>query len=429
MSKYEDAIWSMSLAEINHHRNNYFIPGYTMSSAIANWPGNGDVTNGVASILAPFKDLNENDLYEPMLGEYPVIRGEKAVLCIYNDEGAPGVHGMSLESEVMGVEVHAMFYQYSGNDYKDSTTYMSFKVFNRGIHDYDSLFFGLNIDIDLGYYNDDYAGCDSAQSLVYFYNGDNFDDNNVEKGHGWNPPSVGVKCLNHELYSSVNFMSSYQIGHPYQESILALHYFNQLNGFWSDGSQKVYGGLGFESEYHETTYPTKLMYTGHPLDSNAWSMRADLQPFSDHRVLFNGPPVSMSSGDFQCFDYAVLYNRASGNHLENVAGLIDMCDQVQQDYEFDLTNDCILKLGLTENDDAPTEVMIYPNPAMDYMVVKGLNKDFEKMEIFTQFGLKVHEEKLTDKNIQQVSLQLSPGLYLVHLTGSKGQVTKKVWVH
>ena len=45
---------------------------------ILQWPGNGNVENGESEILAPFDDYNNNNLYEPLLGETPHIKGDVA---------------------------------------------------------------------------------------------------------------------------------------------------------------------------------------------------------------------------------------------------------------------------------------------------------------------------------------------------------------
>jgi hypothetical protein len=84
-NEYHDAIWKVSKAEILDHQANVQNPGYAVPAAIANWPGNGDTSLGIAAQLAPFIDLNGNGLYEPSLGDYPDIRGDEAVYVITND--------------------------------------------------------------------------------------------------------------------------------------------------------------------------------------------------------------------------------------------------------------------------------------------------------------------------------------------------------
>jgi hypothetical protein len=76
-AKY-DKLWKVSKTEIQQHIANYKKPAYTMPAAIATWPGNGNAANGEAARLAPFADLNNDGLYSPNQGEYPVIKGDQA---------------------------------------------------------------------------------------------------------------------------------------------------------------------------------------------------------------------------------------------------------------------------------------------------------------------------------------------------------------
>lgn len=80
-------------------------------AAIFQWPANAPPS--AEGPLAPFIDWNNNFLYEPALGEYPVIEGEKAVLSIFNDISSQ--HNASF-SEPMGVEVKQFDYVKSDNN-------------------------------------------------------------------------------------------------------------------------------------------------------------------------------------------------------------------------------------------------------------------------------------------------------------------------
>ncbi|MFK8046688.1 MAG: hypothetical protein AB8B72_14410, partial [Crocinitomicaceae bacterium] len=62
IDKY-DHVYSISSSEIQTHQQNWNNPNYTMPADIVNWPGNGDLSNGEATILAPFVDYNANNLY------------------------------------------------------------------------------------------------------------------------------------------------------------------------------------------------------------------------------------------------------------------------------------------------------------------------------------------------------------------------------
>jgi len=70
-AKYDDAIWTVLKSDIDYHRNNFMQSGYVILSLILDWPGNGDTSLGVSFHLAPFVDINSNNIYEPHLVDYP----------------------------------------------------------------------------------------------------------------------------------------------------------------------------------------------------------------------------------------------------------------------------------------------------------------------------------------------------------------------
>ncbi len=106
ISKY-DRVYSISKSEIESHQLNWNSPNYTVPTNILEWPGNGDVANGEASILAPFVDYNNNGIYEPLLGDYPLIRGDRTAFFIMNDND--GTHALSGGLN-LNMEYHFMLY-------------------------------------------------------------------------------------------------------------------------------------------------------------------------------------------------------------------------------------------------------------------------------------------------------------------------------
>ena len=85
LTKYKNNQWRCTKEEVIFHIDNHTHPNYTIPDNIANWPGNGDTTLGVAFQLAPFVDINDNGVYEPELGEYPCFKGDEAIYTILND--------------------------------------------------------------------------------------------------------------------------------------------------------------------------------------------------------------------------------------------------------------------------------------------------------------------------------------------------------
>ena len=68
--------------------------------------------------------------------------------------------------------------------------FMKFVIINKGTQPWTRTYFSLISDVDLGYANDDYIGCDTARKLGYSYNGTNNDPM-----YGIAPPAVGFRLL------------------------------------------------------------------------------------------------------------------------------------------------------------------------------------------------------------------------------------------
>src|SRR5690606_27616868 len=107
-------------------------------------------------------DVDFDGNYNPYDGDYPKIKGCKAVYMIQND--AKGIHTYS-GSEAMDMEIHFMFYQYKTWNYLDSTTFVDVIAINRGTTSYVESASGVFMDGNIGSANDDFFGCDSTNSV------------------------------------------------------------------------------------------------------------------------------------------------------------------------------------------------------------------------------------------------------------------------
>ncbi len=187
-------IWKINRSEIEYHRNHYWEPGYVTPPDILNWPAHGSVALGQAFHLAPFSDRNADGLYEPWDGDYPEIRGDQALFFIYNDD-----HGYHSEStgEKLKVEIHGMAYAFDRpNDTAfKNTVFLHLKFINRSQNTYTGTWIGVFTDIDLGYSNDDYVGCDPERGMYYGYNGTPVDGTGQSYAYGANPPVQAVVIL------------------------------------------------------------------------------------------------------------------------------------------------------------------------------------------------------------------------------------------
>ena len=90
----------------------------------------------------------------------------------------------------IGLEIHAQAFAFATDDEINDMTFYNYKIINRATTKLLDAYFGQWVDPDLGFYLDDYVGCDVSRGLGYCYNGDAEDQGAA--GYGLNPPCIGV---------------------------------------------------------------------------------------------------------------------------------------------------------------------------------------------------------------------------------------------
>jgi hypothetical protein len=399
-NQYQDAIWKVSKAEILAHQANVQNLGYVVPAAIANWPGNGDTSLGIAAQLAPFIDLNGNGLYEPSLGDYPDIRGDEAVYVITNDES------YLPDGNQLGIEVHAMFYQFQTANYLNNTTFLTLRVYNRSNRTYYNFHEGLYLDFDLGNYSDDYIGCDPTNRLLYAYNGDDLDESDGgQLGYGANPPCQGVLCLSHPLESAGRLTGAMDAGMSTSFDTTAWLLMNGQNSDSTNWMNPL------------TNASTHFLYDGNPNVPNTWNEAASNNPAGDRRGMLSIREAILPQGESFCADFAFIYNR-SGNRLQNVQQNIYTAGALLTWYAQDQVFPCQSQAfnSVTESDQALEPLHLYPNPTSQLLTVAWTSKDASCIEIFTLHGKLVERIPIHEPKAQTLDVSaLSPGMYLIRV--------------
>ncbi len=334
--EYQEGIWTVSKSQIVYHIDNFDQPNYVAPAAILNWPGNGNSSIGISEQLAPYVDVNNNNVYDPDDGDYPCIKGDIASYQIMHDDRAHNETG----GEKIGAEIHMMIYQIASGDYIDSTTFIDVKIINKGQNNFSNFKTALYVDGDIGFSEDEYIGSNPSRNLMYIYNGTNNDPGgNGQPGYGANPPSMGIVCLNIDIDYS-GYFNRPDLGAPYTHGpSTPADYWNYMNGKWRDGTDWTQGGNGYGG-----TTPTQHVYDGNPLQGTGWTEldtdgMGTSNNIGDRRFVMTTVESAFSPGDTLEYHYAVIANR-NGDHLENVQGLIDYADSVQQYYD-NITNSCV----------------------------------------------------------------------------------------
>lgn len=395
LNKFGNNMWLVYKTDIDQHIQNWNTPSYVVPGVIALWPGNGDVSNGMAAQLAPYTDFNGNGIYDPENGDYPDILGDAAIYLMMNDQNNSKFPG----TPSLNMELHLMFYQYATNNPLNATTFVNVKAYNRSNQTFTDFKFNVFTDFDLGNYADDFAGTDLNRNLSYVYNGDNMDEAiNGRPGFGANPPAMGLLSLNHPLITSI-FPDS--IPHPNNE------FLNVINGKQVNGTSIMNGGSSTVFQYSDTlnTGYNELALNHTPGDRRNFST-ISLGTFAPNSV--------------KCMDFAWVYARKTTGTslLKSVDSLMKTADFVQNFYNN--TNYCTdgtLQVTSLEQE----SFNLYPNPSTGIITCVS-DQNLESVEVWNMEGKLIHQVQVIGKEAQLNLNYLATGVYLIKL--SSGNQTK-----
>jgi hypothetical protein len=326
-SRY-DQIYSVTRAEVN----NFVANPALITPAIANWPGNGDVSLRQGRVLAPFVDVNSDGFYEPTSGDYPAydvfdraekdnlgfcktkLFGDHTLFWVFNDNG--NIH-TETQGVPIGVEVRAQAFAFKTNDEINNMTFYSYEIINRSSFQLNQTYFTIWNDADLGYYLDDYVGCDVPRGLGYIYNADPFDETaSGVNGYQDYPPSLGCDFFRGPLADRGDGINNDQdslTDEPgetiqmsrftyYNNNIgafppqttnpdISIHYYYFMTGFWKDGSPFTFGGNAYGG-----TAPSTFVYDGNPVTGTGWTERTSGNLPGDRRFLQSAGPFTLKPG-------------------------------------------------------------------------------------------------------------------------------------
>lgn len=290
---------------------------------VVSWPAINN-TPGFERNLAPYVDVNGDGDYNPASGDYPDVLGDMAIWWVYNDKG--NVHTETGAAPI-GLEIQAMAFAFATTNQINDMTFYKYRIINRGTLALNQTYFGVWVDADLGFYADDYVGCDTIRGLGFCYNGDNNDD--PPTGYGLNPPAIGTDFFqgpldqNGNRLKMTNFMyyeNDFSVrGNPTN----AIHFYNYMRSIWKDGSPLVANG----TNGYGTGPTTHYIYYGYPGGAGArpfcpfnaplpgWDeVAARNSPF-DRRYLQSAGPFILQPGAVNDIVIGVPWARdANGNY-------------------------------------------------------------------------------------------------------------------
>ncbi len=297
---------------------------------------------------APYVDVNNNGTFE-FLVDTPGVKGADQTVFACLTDADPGNHtnseGFSGGTRPLGAEVHLTAWAYNVQGLQD-IQFFKWNVINKHVYNWDSTYFAIPCDPDLGDANDDYVGCDTIRNMGYVYNSDNMDGSGAGISYGANPPAAGIMFLkgarlqNTNLGASCNrvWHKNYDCDHDPSSITQA---YNMIKGLKNDGTPIV---------VPQTTPPvtTKFAFSGDPETLTGWTeyggwvyncgdsltgMLVVPTPPGDRRFLMStgAGNLIVNPGDTQTIIAAQLIARGTSN-LNSVTKLKQLADVAIQLY-------------------------------------------------------------------------------------------------
>lgn len=384
-TEYDRFYYANRAVCVDFHKN-WLATGSVSSipTDFVNWPAFGPD----GQPLAPFYDADGSGDYDPSLGDMPwyqikktdtelpcgndrrvTLYGDQTYWWVFNDKG--NIH-TETGGEPIGMEIHGQAFAFNTSDEVNDMTFYNYELINRSTQTLYETFFGHFMDVDLGFFRDDYAGCDVQRGLAYMYNADAFDESVTgNNGYGENPPAIGIDyfqgpyqdkdLLDNPLttnytnaidsggipYNGIGIgysdgvvdnerfgmrkMTSYTgIGAPVaamSDPNNAPQTYNYMIGLWQDGSPYYFGGNGYAGQPGvNTSIPVDYVffYDSDPyfwatrgIDPGAglrdsWTEANAGNTAGDRRLVQSSGPFTLEPGAYNNITLGVVYARTAG---------------------------------------------------------------------------------------------------------------------
>lgn len=477
-------VWKIDRYDVLNHINNFNQPGYNIPQVFLDWPAHRNILLGQAHDLAPYFDVNNNGVYEPIIGEYPLVPGDQCVYYIFNDDT---IHTES-EGKKMGIEIHAFVYSF--NCPTDSalmnTVFVKYKIINRSNNNYSNSSIGIFTDLDLGGSSDDFIGCNIQNGSYYSYNGDAFDDPfQGAYGYGDSLPAQSVTFLagpfqdtdgidnplTNNVQDAIDSLGIPYAGlgmnygngvidderrglegfiyynSPFGDPQTANDYYLYMNGFWRDSTHLVYGGSGHISSPQAITnglLETNYMFSGStdpllwgthgsPVNTLDWNETTAGSSSADRSGMGWTGAFNFESGSIEEVDLAYVFARDYVDTANNLSPITIMNSRIDdiRNYFFDQQTPCYTFYTYAGIDESNENISfsIFPNPSSNYFTL-NFEREFQNLNysIHDILGKEILSGKINSAQTKIDCENWSSGVYLIKVGNENGYSVEKVVV-
>lgn len=437
-------VWKLNKSDIdafisNYANGNVQNGSYIPVADLLSWPGNGDISQNQDALIAPFKDLNGDMIYDPLgAGEYPLIKGDQTIFTVFNDNYLPH---QSSGGAAIGLEIRLMAYAYgpcsvtAANPFLNYTTFYDYKIINRTNTALNNVYTGLFNDLNIGNYTDDYVGCDVQDQYVYTYNSPSAPVNQPAIGivqlhgpynmtNGMDDDGDGMTDEPFEQMRPTNFMyfNSSLPGVPLSQTDpgVAAEYYQYLKSVWKDGSPLTCGANGYGgSPATNFAYPGNTFANG-PCGTSSW---AETGTGSDKKSVMASGPYLLQPGAVEEVEYA--YITAFDSITNNPLAKLDAHVQSLHAIYNSTLNQC-LTTGMKEQH-LNSGLNIFPNPTSGLLTINStkLNKEVT-IQVLDALGKVLLSQDYKEFSTTTLTTDLlPPGIYVIKLVSGEQVATKK----
>lgn len=390
---------------------------------------------------------------------------------VFNDD--LGLHTETTSPAPMKVQIQASAYAYTCPTVADSdkvinyTTFYNYRIINKSTDVLDSVLVGMRSDVDLGFYNDNYVGCDVQNNFAFVYNGDTDDETNFgQLGYGTNTPYFSYNVLSgpvadagdgkdndkdgcidcsfpldangEPITGGITIDENTQPEHtgldvflPYNDDGNAktgnpvstgngIQYYRYLKGIWKDGTYIRYdNGNGTSASGAPCTflYPGDSDPYGYGVGGGPnwpiamspwteWNSTTNNQP-SDRRFVASSGKFTLYSGQAKELDFAYVFTQDSAALANGnlYAKVVSDNKKIKKWFKQNNAPSCLSLNGIGLKDAAHTVTMlVYPNPASTALTIDaGNNNSLQNLKVFDILG----KELIRKENMSGSQTQLN----------------------
>ena len=266
-------------------------------------------------------------------GERPAILGDQSIWWIMNDRG--NLHN-STDTPPIGIEVHALAFAFNAAGPIGDATFYKYDIFYKGNDPLTDAYVAIYSDPDLGNFQDDWVGSDTARGVGFVWNSD--DDDEGGSGYGTPVPAAGYDFFQGPIVPSVGdtakvseakvpdfrnlemttFGYYNNAGGVLGDPNTGIDYYNNMQGRWKDGVRYTEGGNGRDFSQDETffVFPGDVGESDETCqfwsECNSDGVGTDIVA-ADRRFFISTGPFTINPGDYQQIVFGIVWALGTSN--------------------------------------------------------------------------------------------------------------------